>query len=308
MMVLLGSKRADSFLRAFYTARHGKADGSKLYSSFKKIYDTPAKLFDISIEMRGSAENYNALFSSDDAVWSRFSDKARRSVDALKIIGASQLHPIILSALERLEDREVERVLRLLEVIAVRYQLVRRGRPGRIESLGARAAREVTSGNITKASEVRQSLSELYVSDADFKSEFAKKTERESKKARYLIAGIERQAVLREGKHLTDELRPDAVTLEHIFPKSPSGDWQKALRDDPEFYNDTLLRLGNMCLLTDVNRALGNRPFDAKKEVFSKSRLLTTNSLTKFTDWRRPEIEKRQGFMAELAVAEWRFQ
>jgi uncharacterized protein with ParB-like and HNH nuclease domain len=308
MMTLLGSTRADSFLRAFYTSRHAKVDGARLYSNFKRQYDTPEKLYEISIEMRSDAENYNALFQPDDAIWSPYSAKARRSIEALKIVGASQLHPVILAALRHFDRHEMERLLWLLEVIAVRYQLVRRGRPGRIESLGARAARDITDQKLATASGVRQALSELYTPDADFESQFAIKTERESKKARYLLAGIERQSILREGKNLANELKPDETTLEHVFPRSPGDAWGKVIDNDPEFTGELILRLGNMCLLTEVNRALGNKLFPEKKKIFAKSRLRTTVTLADYSDWGRAEIERRQKYMAKLAVSEWRFE
>ena len=66
------------------------------------------------------------------------------------------MHPIILSALEKFDKREMERLLHLLEVIAVRYQLVQRGRPGRIESLGARTSKEISEKRITTC--VRSSI------------------------------------------------------------------------------------------------------------------------------------------------------
>jgi hypothetical protein len=59
------------------------------------------------------------------------------------------------------------------------------------------------------------------------------------------------------------------VTVEHIFPKSPKGDWKQELEADPSL-GKMLNRLGNLCLLTDVNRALGNKPWEEKLEVIQK--------------------------------------
>ena len=54
-------------------------EGTKLFAAFKKAYDTPEKAHDISVEMRGSAERFAALYSSKDPIWSDYSDDARRS-------------------------------------------------------------------------------------------------------------------------------------------------------------------------------------------------------------------------------------
>jgi len=308
MMTLLGSVRVDSFLRAFWASRHGVMEGTKLFGSFKRTYDTPPKTLSVSVDMRSAAEKYYALSNSEDAIWSTYSEDAKKSVDALNIIGSTQMHPILLAALERFDKAQMERLLRLLEVIAVRYQLVNRGRPGRIESLGGRAARDIWERKITSATEVSSMLRELYIADADFKQRFKTKNETDGKKARYLLAVIEKQSLLREGKTFKDELVPGSVTLEHILPKSPQLHWKEEIELDPKLIEDMLHRLGNMCLLPEVNRALGNRSWGDKKEQFARSRLRTTHTLTQYETWGRQQIETRQEYMADLAVAAWRFQ
>lgn len=307
MMALLGS-RADSFLRAFWASRHGTMEGTKLFAAFKNAYDTPDKMYQVSVDMRGAAERYAALFSPSDPIWSQYDDDTRSSVEALGIIGASQVYPVILAALERFKKREMERLLRLLEVIAVRYQLVKRGRPGRIESLGGQVARDIFANKITNATKVRTELDELYVSDGDFKHLLLSKTEGQSAKARYLIVGIERQSLEREGKTYPTELVPGSVTLEHILPKNPGENWKTETEADPSLVEDMLHRLGNLCLLTDVNRELGNASFANKCNSYRRSRLNTTKNITEYANWGRAEIERRQKHMAELAVTRWRFQ
>lgn len=307
MMALLGS-RADSFLRAFWASRHGTMEGTKLFGAFKGAYETPDKMYQVSVDMRGAAERYAALFSASDPVWSQFDDDARNSVEALGIIGASQLYPVILAALERFKKREMERLLRLLEVIAVRYQLVERGRPGRMESLGGQVAREIFANKITTATKVRADLDELYIPDSEFKRKLFSKTEGQSAKARYLIVGIERQSLEREGKTYPAELVPGSVTLEHILPKNSGTNWKAETDADEKLVEDMLYRLGNLCLLTDVNRELGNAPFAEKRKFFARSRLNTTKNVAEYETWGRVQIERRQKHMAELAVTRWRFQ
>lgn len=308
MMTLLSSVKADSFLRAFWTSRHGVPEGARLFKPFKKEYADPAKAYSVSLDMRIVAERYVALSDPNDSVWLPYSEQTRRSVEALAIIGSSQLHPMVLAAIETFDRREMERLLRLLEVIAVRYQLVARGRPGRIESLGGRTAKAITEKKITTATQVFGELRELYISDDVFESDFQNKTEREGKKAIYLLRGLERQSRLRAQEGHDREAAPDIVTLEHILPKSPGSAWKDELERSPDFLNDYLYRLGNMCLLADTNRAIGNKGFEVKKEAFAKSALRVTNTVAKYERWGPEEIEERQRHMAGFAVSEWRFQ
>lgn len=168
--------------------------------------------------------------------------------------------------------------------------------------------REIWEGKITRTAQVRAVLDELYISDAEFKQRFKTKVETDGERARYILSTLERQSLLREGATYVDELIPGDVTLEHIFPKSPQAHWAQEVTADPKL-SGMLHRLGNMCLLPEVNRALGNKGWSEKLDVFKKSRLNTTKNVdsTRYSKWGSAEIEKRQGYMAELATAAWRY-
>jgi hypothetical protein len=196
MMTLLSGVKVDSFLRAFWSSKHGAPQGRKLFGPFKKQYSDPAEAYKVSIDMRSAAERYVALTDSGDPIWASYSAKTKQSIDALNIIGVTQAYPVLLAALLAFERKEMERLLRLIEV-AVRYQSVARGRPGRIESLGGIAAKAITDGKIKSTHQIAQELKELYTSDAQFESEFQLKIEREGKKAAYLLRGLEHQALVR---------------------------------------------------------------------------------------------------------------
>ena len=307
MMTLLSSSRADSFLRAFWSSRYGKPEGAKLFTAFKKAHNTPDKIYQISLDMRRDAERYAALFSSVDPTWSGYSSDLRQSVDALGIIGFSQAYPVVMAALERFEKKEMERLLWLIECVAVRHQLVGRRRAGRVESLGGRAAKEIFEGEITTATEVFNSIRELYVPDDEFRLAFESFSESNGKKVRYLLAGLEQQSLQREAKTYSDELAPNNVTVEHIFPRSPSEQWRAVSGKDADWDDSLIFRLGNLCLLPGVNRELGNKSWEEKLEIYSRSRLNTTNKLTQYTEWGRSQIIERQRRLAALAVAWWRF-
>jgi hypothetical protein len=308
MMALLSSPKADSFLRAFWASRHGKPEGSNLFGVFKNRYDDPLKIYQISIDMRADAERYAALFSSNDPIWSGFSFKARQSVDALTTVGLSQAYPMVLAALGKFDKHETERLLWLIECIAVRHQLIGRRRPGRVESLGGRAARDISDGKIKTATGVFSVIPELYGQDDEFKFQFSKSAETNSRKIRYLLSGIERQSLQHEGKTFYDELAPYNVTVEHIFPKSPSEEW-KLLRDNDDGWEEHMeARLGNLTLLPGINQALGNKPWSEKLPIYEKSRLNITNKLSKHAKWTSREIKDRQKNMAELAASAWYFQ
>lgn len=308
MMALLSSSRADSFLRAFWSSRHGKPEGAKLFAAFKKAYAKPDSLYDLSVDLRRDAERYAALFNSDDPIWTGYSPKARGSIEALGVMGFSQAYPIILSALDKFNKTEMQRLLWLVECVAVRHQLIGKGRPGRVESLGGRAAKDIYDGKITNASAVFASIRELYVSDDEFRLAFETHEESSSKKVRYLLAGLESEAISRDNSTLDDELTPYLVTVEHVFPRSADGEWKDVKDADSQWDDRAVVRLGNLCLLPGINHSLGNKPFSQKKGIYAKSTLILTKELDGYLTWGREEISARQKHMAKLATSAWHFQ
>ncbi len=98
-----------------------------------------------------------------------------------------------------------------------------------------------------------------------------------------------------------------SLTPEHIFPKNPGENWRNVQDEDPEFADDYTYRMSNFCLLTGVNRALGNKNFDQKKKIFAESDLLLTSSVAAYEEWNWEAVEKRQEQMSKLTVAYWRF-
>lgn len=306
MMASLTSVRADDFLKAWWTSRYGRVQTPQLFAKFRDKIANKEFATDVSKDMLVTSEQYAALEIADDPIWSDFSAKARERIRSLKLLGAQQTHPVLLSALAKFVPAELERLLHLLEVVIVRYQLIGGGRTGRLEIACAKLAHSIFQGGVKTAAEARAALKEILPSDAGFKESFTSKQERNGQKARYILSHLERQERKRLG--LRDELDPSiSLTLEHVFPKSPETAWGEVMKADPSMSDDCTYRLGNLCLLTNVNRALGRKGFDEKKKVFVQSALKLTASIATDEKWTRAEIERRQSRLARLAAAYWRF-
>ena len=97
-------------------------------------------------DMLRTSEQYAAIEVADDPLWGDFSDTARSHVRALKVLRGTQTHPVLLAALARWEPEEVQRLLRLLEVVIVRYQLIGGGRTGILEIGCATVAAAIYAG------------------------------------------------------------------------------------------------------------------------------------------------------------------
>lgn len=308
MMGNLTNARGDDFLKVWWTSRNGRVQIPQLFSLFKSSVTDRDSAIAASADLFQASDMFSGLEVADDTIWGGFGEKARKSIKALKLIGAKQGHPILLSALGKFYQSEIEKLLWYLEVLFVRYQLIGGGRTGRLEIACAKAAQQIWAGTCTSCSGVMAAMKELLPSDSDFKLAFESKQERGSPKARYLLTCLENQAKSQSsGGGVGNELEVvGTLTLEHILPKSPDSSWTELQENDEFLREECTHRLGNMCLLTNVNQKLGSGAFEAKKSVYKASKLELTSSLDKYTSWGRSSIENRQKRMANLAAAYWR--
>jgi hypothetical protein len=73
MMQTLGNVRADNFLKAFWTSRHGRIRTRNLFDVFKRQYGDAEAANELSMDMLETSEQYAALETADDPVWARYS-------------------------------------------------------------------------------------------------------------------------------------------------------------------------------------------------------------------------------------------
>ena len=121
------------FLKVFWTSRYGRTQLEQIFDDVKKFHRTSEKAHNLSIDLLETAEQYAALDDPDDLVWSRYSPFSRELISTLRQLGSKQYRLGVLSAIKRLDPSEFERLLRLLEVIIVRWQLIGGERTGSLE-------------------------------------------------------------------------------------------------------------------------------------------------------------------------------
>jgi len=310
MIATLANVKATSFLKTFWTSRHGRIRSNQLFNTFRSEYAAPTKAVDLSVEMLSAAEQYAALDSADDPVWSPYSKESRAAIPALKLLGGQQVHPVILSGLVRFDVPEMQKLLKLLEVCVVRFLLIVAGNPGRFEPACAKLADDIYKKKITSTAAAFAELKAagVYPSDAEFENAFRMKSERNSQKARYFLRAIEKERKFKIKAKMANEWEPSVLTLEHILPKKPGAEWNITLAADKDLLDDCLMRLGNMCLLTSVNKELGSLGFEKKKKTYVDSDLELTKELATIANWNRAAIDARQIEMAKLAPIIWRFK
>jgi hypothetical protein len=306
----LKEARQEEFLKVFWTSRHGRTQLDDVFDEVKKAYKTPEEATELSMDLLEASEHFAAFDSSDDPTWHPFSDKSREAISNLQILGSKQVRPVILSAIKRFTPTEFERLLRLLEVVIVRWQLIGEERTGTLEIQCAKLAESIWKNRITTATDAFKSIDAIYLDDKVFHGKFSEKNDLTNSKATYLLKKIEQHERDAQLGGSGRELEPHrALTLEHILPKNPGDEWKDALEKDAKFSEECTFRLGNMCLLTESrNRDVARAGFPKKKALFLESDLLTTKQIGKGAQWDRRSVQDRQDWLAARAVSVWRFQ
>jgi Protein of unknown function DUF262/Protein of unknown function (DUF1524) len=300
--------RQENFLKVYWTSRHGLVQLDDIFEKVKDECKTPDDAQNLSIDLLESSEHYAALDESDDPVWGPFGPECRRLIGNLRILGSKLVRPVILSGLKKLDAADFVRLLLVLEVIIVRWQVIGAGRTGTIERQCARLAELIWEGKVKNRTGMIEALSDLYIDDKTFLERFAEQDNLTNQKAAYLLRRIEdhERSIAKGGAG--PELSPSlSLTIEHILPKNPSQEWADVIRTDPDIVKDCNNRLGNMCLLTEGrNREAARQAYSKKLPIYEKSELLTTQRVAKSPFWDRKSIEHHQAWLGSKAVAIWR--
>ena len=307
MVILLGNQDPTQFLRHYWLSKFGVVRERELYKQLRERFSTAQSVLTLMSELRDAADKYGALSNALHPIWTGYSTQARADLETLQLFGLSQFRPLLLAALDRLAQREIERLLRIVVVISLRYSIIGSLATSTIERAYSDAAVAIRQRHLTSASRVFSQLrNAIYPDDERFKSDFASKAIKTAKLARYILAEIA-DTVQEEGEFdvRRDEQR---ITLEHIMPKTRSQGWLNAAQDEEE-YREYVEHLGNLTLIErDVNRAVGNTSFLAKRDAaYARSNIRITRELCTSEDWSVQTIKDRQLGLAEVAAGVWRY-
>jgi hypothetical protein len=306
----LSEYRQEDFLKVYWTSRHGRTQLDDIFEDVKNSYKTSSEAVDLSMDLLEGAEHYVALGSHSDATWMPYPVGVRDLIRDLDIIGSKQVRPVVPAAIKKFNIGDMERLLRLLETVSVRWQLIGEERTGALEIQCARLAALIWKGDVKNGSDAFREVQAVYLDDKPFREKFTDKDDISNQKASYLLRKIEEHERNTQAGASAKDLAPHpSLTLEHILPKNPGEEWAAVLAADPKFADDCALRLGNMCLMPENRNREGARAaFATKKALYAASDLAITNQVASYDFWDRETVKERQAWLAARAAAVWRFQ
>jgi len=301
MSALIGQQRMTQFIRHDWMSHYGKIRERELYARIKGSLRTATQAAAYLEELRGSAEVYSALGNAGHEMWEKRPAQFRDNLRTINLFKIVQCFPLLM-ACQSEKVSFIEKVASWIVALSIRYSIIGGRGTGNLETILAKACTAVRKQKC-KAEQVKTILKEIYPEDGEFGASFAAKTLTKPDIIRYLLGAIERR------KASTNEVLPNVeeLTVEHIFPKKPSADWDKirAATPDIEDYGN---RIGNLTLLdVPMNSRAANSGFDDKKKVYRTSKLAITNGLAKRQDWGVTQIEQRQKELASVAAEIWCF-
>jgi len=303
----LGGERLLKFVRHHWLSSRGITSRAGLYPDIKRAVSAPDDVAAYTEELCAASEFYDALRDPNSRIWAAYGLEQqgwlRERIDCLRLLRSDQIFVVLLAALEA--DREgFPALLDMLISFTFRYTTICNLSPSALLPVFIEAARHIRETDQVEPADIfGRFLASLHPDDSQFHSAFSRKTIRYNGLARYILNKLNDDIT---GWGSTPEAHP-VTDLEHILPKRFQRNWTVERKDFPGGPEKYVHRLGNMTLLTtNLNRELGNQPYEVKREAFAQEALEITRMIAEEPRWTADAIGRRQNWMAGLAIKIWR--
>jgi hypothetical protein len=291
-----------SYLRSVLSSLYGVTRRREVFARVKQHVAGRAQAISFLDILAEYANEYVAILNADSPKWNTYGSNIGHSIRAIRTLGVSQIHPLMLAVARHFSPKEAEKAFRLFVGWSVRFLIAGGGGAGTTEELYAEAAKEVTQGNLTTAKQLASHMLPSVPTDAEFQVAFTGATVSKASLARYYLRALELK--------LQGEPEPEwvpnedkVINLEHVLPAAPGKKWPGV---SPDLAAVIYRRLGNMVLLqASKNTALGNKKFAEKRDVLKDSPYLLTKMVGEKASWKLQDINERQKKLAKLAVETW---
>lgn len=292
-----------TYLRHYWSSRHGLVREKDLYADIKKRVNNQSRAVSFAADLERNAHIYVAIVNTTDALWPKYGDTCRQHMETINTLRMVQIRPLILSVLDTFKDTEAKTAIRNMVSWSVRFLIHGGLGSGAIESHNCQAAKAIRNKEITSATQLNNRLKSVIPNDAQFRASFLTATVSKAYLGRYYLRALEEQERGGSDPELVPNANTEVINLEHVLPQNASHAWSHIPTDEQVLL---LKRLGNLALMkTKVNIKAGNDGFAFKKTFYAQSEYKLTSRLNQEKQWDRHSIERRQAYMANLAVKTW---
>lgn len=291
-----------SFLRYLWMSQNGrKVTENDLFPILKqeiKGMSAPALIAYLKSVVE-EAENYAEIIGRTDS-----SDDIARELELISAYGFRVGSTVLLAIWAKSQDEKGRlEVLREVKCFLVKYAIFANQVTNELETVMAEVAAAIRKNLSGGLAEMKARFKKALPSAQTIADGF-KVLEPSTSVARALLVEMETKLAGTE-KTVSN---PSKVNVEHIFPQSPSDEWEKSFGANgaEESY---MGRLGNLTLLdSKLNKQASNKLYPEKRRLYySKSDLRITNSLPEGVKWTAAMVDDRQEELLKIARQIWRF-
>lgn len=292
------------YLRQVWASFHGLTRERELFDDVKRRISSKKQAADFAHELAENAKSYAAILNAHSDFWQPHGDTARAQVDVLLTLGLKQPRPLLLALIAKFNPQETKKALVYLVACSVRFMIVGRLGTSTLENLYAETGKLVRQGKISIAKELSDYLAKSVPIDNEFEVAFSIAYLPSAVHARYYLRALELTASGKKEPEFVPNANREIVNLEHILPQNATQSrWQHF---DDEQIQALCHRIGNLALLRlKKNSEIGNAPFEKKKAVYKQSEFILTQKIADDADWTSETIDKRQKWLAQLALKTW---
>ena len=297
----LGESNFTDYVRYQYNSTYALTTKNSLFKSIRGKINTSKQAYQYFHDLEFYAPIYAALQKPEDSFWANQEDDYRDAKEylmGLKTVQIKQPFVVLMVAFKKFSAKEFILTAKYLYAFSIRYNIICHHSAKEQEKVYATLANKITSGEITRASHLKntQEFKALYPKDDAFLSVFdhhKMPSRSSSAKIRLLLSQIE--------QHLGFSRDFKKIVLEHICPYHPSQEWHEQFGEGASDVQD---RLGNLILLAADD--LKTISFEKKKEHYLKDASPLVKKIASYKEWNMENVNAYQRWLGKQAIQTWR--
>jgi hypothetical protein len=296
-----------NFLRQMLISLYGHTRQDEVYETAASKARGASQSIGFLAKLETGAIDYAAILNPEHEKWSGYPRSVRRAIATLCMLKMRAMRPVLLSVARTFNAREADRAFRLVLNVTVRMMIAGGAgsamRSGAVEEALAAVACAISDQRVKDAPGLLGALEGIAPKDPQFQEAFASCRVSQAHLARYYLRSLEMAAESRSQPFYLVNDDGGEISLEHVLPRVPGGNWPKFSAEEAEAY---YRRLGNMLLLqAKANSDLKSGSFSEKRQVYAACPYELTKQVGSATEWTAAAINARQQEMARLAPRTW---
>lgn len=281
------------FLRFFLLCRFKDVRKDRLFRVVKENFSKEKEIQKLIADLVSCSMFYNGLKRKEsDFINENYSFKVKEVLDEIRLLNVTQCSSVFLAMyIRKFKSNDFCKIAQMLLGCVFRHNVCEKS-PSRLEPVFNELSINIYNGEVDAPHMVKKILSDsVYISDNEFREGFLRFCVRDAKKTKYILTKIECWAT--GGSSLLNYTN-QKITIEHVLPKSKKG-------------FDFVHMLGNLAIVTkDENKKAGDKYFESKKQIFSKSNFKTTNMISEYQKWDHETVINRQLYLFNIAKGIWK--